>query len=69
MAAEHSTWRDVTVQAKDLGGLGSASGGRPRNGGMLQITKSAETWKGGKKQASGASAAPQQDIPAAPQQQ
>src|ERR1700737_1542271 len=60
---------DAKVQAKDLGGLGSASGEMPRGGGASRSRKGSEVVKSGMKHGSAARAAPQQAIPAAPPQQ
>ena len=53
----------------DLGGLGNASGGSPGNGGARGIASDAETCNSGIQNGSGASAAPQQAMPAASPQQ
>ena len=53
----------------DLGGLGNASGGSPGNGGARGIASDVETCNSGIQNGSGASAAPQQAMPAASPQQ
>ena len=59
----------MAVQAKDLGGLGSASGGTPCDGGTSGVKNDSEAFKSGMNHRSGARAAPQQAMPAAPPQQ
>jgi hypothetical protein len=66
-SAAHAT--DATNQATDLGGLGNASGGRPGNGGARGIPSCADIRRSGIQNDSGASAAPQQAMPAPPPQQ
>ena len=59
----------MAVQAKDLGGLGSASGGTPSDGCTSGIKNGREALKSGMENRSGARAAPQQAMPAAGPQQ
>lgn len=59
----------ATIQAMDLGGLGNASAGRPGNGGARGIPSCVDACGNGIQSNSGASAAPQQAMPAPPLQQ
>src|SRR5262245_49212606 len=68
--AAGNPWRATrTAQARDLGGFGKASGGSPDGGRSCGMTNGTDVRNNSTQIRSGASAAPQQAIPAEPPQQ